>query len=303
MAFISISANLIMPSTKMRPGASSFSRIFEVSESNVNLVRVKSDTTVSRLNISLNEIMKNLNNENGNGQKILHIRDLLRLFLPKTNRNVKLKHTSPFSSREFGFSAIMPRSKAKCYLLDLGLLNLLCCKDKVDILYGSTKESNRKNFVNFFVFELVDSLVQDERDSSKNVPFELHVLETALSCVVEKFTNQITLVEPLYDELIIDATSDPTQIKVGRMAAIKKSLFTYSQGVETIIQAIKELLSNDRDMANMYLDVKRDTGDHEEVEFLLEAYLADIQDCMNKAKGSGFLTIVIALFFVLRNPI
>ena len=51
----------------------------------------------------------------------------------------------------------------------------------------------------------------------------------------------------------------------------------------------------------MYLDVKRDTGDHEEVEFLLEAYLADIQDCMNKAKGSGFLTVVIRLFSYVLN--
>ena len=78
-----------MTSTKMRPGASSFSRIFEVSESNVNLVRVKSDTTVSRQSISLNEIMKNLNYENGNGQKILHIRDLLRLFLPRVGKSLR----------------------------------------------------------------------------------------------------------------------------------------------------------------------------------------------------------------------
>ena len=259
---------------------SHFSRIFELSESKVNLVRVNSDHKVSHINISLDEFMKNLNNEHGQGQKVLHMRDLLRLFLPKPIKNEKLKHSNAFNcfhDNEFGSSAIMPRPKAKCYLLDLGLLNLMCCQDKVTILYDPRYGFKQLNFVNFFVKELVESLVQDEKDTSKNIPFELHVLETALSCVVEKFSNRISLVEPLFDELIFDATSDPTQIKVGRMAAFKKSLFSYNQGVEAIIQAIKELISNDRDMADMYLDVKRDTGDHEEVEFLLEAYLSDFQ--------------------------
>ena len=267
---------------------SHFSRIFELSESKINLVRVNSDQKVSHINISLDEFMKDLNNEHGQGQNVLHMRDLLRLFLPKPNKNEKLKHSN-FHANEFGSSAIMPRPRAKCYLLDLGLLNLMCCQDKVTILYDQRYGFKQLNFVNFFIKELVEFLVQDEKDTSKNIPFELHVLETALSCVVEKFSNRISLVEPLFDELIFDATSDPTQIKVERMAALKKSLFSYNQGVEAIIQAIKELISNDRDMADMYLDGMRDTGDHEEVEFLLEAYLSDFQGAFLIFKTDMFL--------------
>ena len=92
------------------------------------------------------------------------------------------------------------------------------------------------------------------------------MLETALSCLVTKFYNRLSLVEPLLDELINDATSHPTEIKVGRLAALKKSLFAYNQGVQAIILAIKELLSNDRDMADMYLGIiAREDNDHEEV--------------------------------------
>ena len=85
------------------------------------------------------------------------------------------------------------------------------------------------------------------------IAFEIQVLETALSCVVTKFYKQLALVEPLLDGLIADATSQPTEIKVGRLAALKKSLFEYNQGVQAIIQAIRGLLCNNRDMADMYL--------------------------------------------------
>ena len=81
------------------------------------------------------------------------------------------------------------------------------------------------------------------------------VLETALSCVVTKFYRQLALVEPLLDGLVDDATCQPTEIKVGRLAALKKSLFAYNQDVQAIIQAIKELLSSNRDMADMFLGV------------------------------------------------
>ena len=62
----------------------------------------------------------------------------------------------------------MPRSKAKCYLLDLGLLKLLCRRDNVDILYDSSNGSNRRNFVNSFVEELRASLAQNAKFAVDN---------------------------------------------------------------------------------------------------------------------------------------
>ena len=277
-----------------RPISMNFSRIFALSKIPVHLKSVKKDLKVTENKVSLEEVMVELNTENRkqqncgdrNEQKnVLNMRDLYRLFLPNMTQNERTQstNTSPFDSREFGFSAIMPRPKARCYLLDLGLLNMLCCSGRVDILYDG---SNRKNMVNWFVDDLINSLERDQNDASKNMSFELHVLETALSCVVSKFSNRIALVEPVFNKVIDEAISDPTQIKVGRMTALKKSLFSYNQGVESIIQAINELLGNDRDMADMNLEQSpRDASDHEEVEFLLEAYLADIQECLNKGKG------------------
>lgn len=152
--------------------------------------------------------------------------------------------------------------------MDLGLLKLLCRQDSADILYSDDSNNNLRNYVNSFVSELKASLAQNsrlgggaasssdlnhEQQQHEPIAFEIQVLETALSCVVTKFYKQLALVEPLLDGLIDDATSQPTEIKVGRLAALKKSLFEYNQGVQAIIQAIRGLLSNNRDMADMYL--------------------------------------------------
>ena len=146
--------------------------------------------------------------------------------------------------------------------MDLGLLKLLCRHDSADILYSDDSNNNLRNFVNSFVEELKASLAQnsrlassavDDHEQHEPIAFEIQVLETALSCVVTKFYKQLALVEPLLDGLIDDATSQPTEIKVGRLQALKKSLFEYNQGVQAIIQAIRGLLCNNRDMADMYL--------------------------------------------------
>ncbi len=117
--------------------------------------------------------------------------------------------------------------------------------------------------------------------------FELMVLEAALSTTVNKMYRQLELVEPLVDGLVADTLAYPTEIKVGRLGALKKSIFMQNQSVHSIIDAIKELLNNDRDMADMYLDHRGDDGDHEEVEFLLEAYVADLVE--TEMKGTGII--------------
>ena len=99
----------------------------------IPLVEIRSNGNVSRSATKLEDLMKDLTwmDERGNRQKTLPLRDL-RIFLPSHGKNSPLQslHASPLS-KEIGFPAIMPRSKARCYLLDLGLLKLLCRQDRV----------------------------------------------------------------------------------------------------------------------------------------------------------------------------
>ena len=104
----------------------------------IPLVEIRSNGNVSRSATKLEDLMKDLTwmDERGNRQKTLPLRDL-RIFLPSHGKNkisiespLQSLHASPFS-KEIGLPAIMPRCKARCYLLDLGLLKLLCRQDRV----------------------------------------------------------------------------------------------------------------------------------------------------------------------------
>ena len=258
------------------------------------MVELDENGGVERQTILLSELMKSLTwfEENGTKRKTLPLRDL-RLFLPNRIRklppsssNANINPPSFFCnhsrSKEVGLPAIMPRPKAKCYLLDLGALKFLCRFDRVHILYANDSRSSRRTMADQFVEELRTSLIQAD---SEKMAFELQVLEAALAVLVSKNFRQLAILAPLLDELINDTIAYPTEITVGRLAALKKSIFNYNQGIQAIIGAIRELLSSNRDMADMYLGERRSEDDHEEVEFLLEAYLADFQQIEMESTG------------------
>lgn len=254
------------------------------------MVELDERGAVQRKTILLSELMKSLVwfEEDGTKRKTLPLRDL-RLFLPNRIRKHSSSDTASTNSpslfgnpsnstKEVGLPAILPRPKAHCYLLDLGALKFLCRRDRVHILYTDDSRSSRRTIVDQFVEELRTSLKQTD---SEKMSFELQVLEAALAVLVSKNFRQLAILAPLLDELINDTIAHPTEIKVGRLAALKKSIFHYNQGIQAKIGAIRELLASNRDMADMYLGQQRLEDDHEEVEFLLEAYVADLAEIGN----------------------
>ena len=200
---------------------------------------------------------------------------------PKSSKSIS--HIGQ-AGKDLGRPALLPRSRLNCFLLDLGALKLLCRNSEVEVLY-SNESGSRRSTVNHFAEELRSLISESSSHKTEKLSFELLVLESALSTTVTKLYRQLELVEPLIDGLVEDTLSFPDEIKVGRLAALKKSIFVYNQGIQAIIKAIKELLSNDRDMADMYLSEKRGEDDHEEVEYLLEAYVTDLVEMEMKATG------------------
>ena len=258
----------------------------------IPMVRVSNDGRVQRHDMLFEDMLKTLvwSEIEGKKRKTLPLRDL-RLFWPRQNVSKSPYQRMSAIVEEKNRPAILPRPKVKCFLLDLGTLKLLCRSDFVDILYSKESDSHRRSSVNHFVQELRSSLSETlkmlKADSScETLVFELQVLEAALSTTVAKFFRQLELVEPLLDGLVADTVSNPTEIKVGRLAALKKSIFLQSQKVQAITSAMKDLLNNNRDMADMYLDSSpREEYDHEEVEFLLEAYVADLAQIDMRAQA------------------
>ena len=256
-------------------------RIGSLPTSTIPLVTVTSDGSVTRKNLKFEEMLKTLvwSDIDGKKQKTLPLRDL-RLFWPKSFK------TSYGVFEQARDPRILPRPRVQCYILDLGSLKLLCRSHQVEILYSDESGSSRRSTVNNFVEDLRSSL-SESTIKCETLTFELQVLETALATILTKLYRQLELVEPLLDGLVNDTISQPTTHKIGRLAALKKSIFAHNQGIQATIKALKELLSNDKDMAEMYLEHGnlREEDDHEEVEFLLEAYVSDLTDLELKSSG------------------
>ena len=261
-------------------------RIGSLPTSTIPLVTVTSDGAVARKNLKFDDMLKTLNwsEVDGKKQKTLPLRDL-RLFWPR--KSVKTSYGVLEQARDVGNPVILPRPKVQCYILDLGSLKLLCRSNQVDILYSDESGSSRRSTVNNFVEDLRSSLSESTVKCETLTTFELQVLETALATIVAKLYRQLELVEPLLDGLVNDTISQPTTHKIGRLAALKKSIFTHKQGIQAITNALKELLNNDRDMADMYLESasNREDDDHEEIEFLLEAYVSDLSEIEMKSSA------------------
>lgn len=269
----------------------------------IPLIEVTNDGVSIQKSLHLEDLVDDLRNE-GKREKtlMLPMRDLRMFFRSGTLHSNKLNKRVSFSlnksyRQDSGLPAILPRPKAGCYLLDLGLVKLLCKKDRVLVL------DNHDQYSASFVSDLKRNVTSDscieERatwaphstahlevarylsrlmsDKTQPAPFfELLVLETAFSTVTTKFHRHLMLIEPVLDVLLCETSADPSDAMVGRLTAFKKSMYDFAQTVTSVRNTVKELLTTDSDMADLYLTESRLAHDHEEVELLLEAYTADL---------------------------
>lgn len=190
--------------------------------------------------------------------------------------------------------SILPRPLSDCFILEIETIRLICWKDRCILIENESKIQNR------FLQELLSSLafgtrrteelnsvlrIYQESECVENVEFEQKVLESALSVTVSKFERHIRLVKPAVDLLLQQIAADPNSAMLRRMLAVKKSLGDFETNVTNVSKVIQALLSNDNDMAGLYLTNKeRKVDQHEEVELLLEFYLADLDEIHSQIK-------------------
>ena len=147
---------------------------------------------------------------------------------------------------------------------------MICLSDKVKIFNPSKKEDAAT--VQSFIDELQRSL-----ESMENSNFEFLVLEVALDFLVTRFNHRLDLVQPILDRLT--GNNSPEESTVARLSALKNGIESFKSILEGLMQPIKELLHNDRNMADLFLGPnRRNEKDHEEVEFLLEAASLEINE-------------------------
>uniref|UniRef100_A0A0K2UMS4 Magnesium transporter MRS2 homolog, mitochondrial n=1 Tax=Lepeophtheirus salmonis TaxID=72036 RepID=A0A0K2UMS4_LEPSM len=93
-----------------------------------------------------------------------------------------------------------------------------------------------------------------------------------------KFNRRLEIIKPILDILLNETSTNPDASMLRRLLAFRKSLSVFQTNVEQVRYAVSSLLKVDEDMDALYLSRKVESGHHEEVELLLEAYDADLRE-------------------------
>ena len=241
-----------------------------------------------------NEEKQNVENSNGDlgssniSRAPMHIRDL-KMFSPfdlsmfsDTEEQLKIiegpKHP-----------AILARPSAKCFLLELEHIKLLCKRNYCMVLLPS-QDMNGPGienvnipksvdiFIRSFVTNLTAHLIQEQSYPST---FEMSVLEVIFSSVTSKLMRHLAVMKPVLEQLMhqILSANPPTEEMLRKILALKQNMTKFENDVNAIQEVVQNVLSSDQDMADLRLTCldqvgQVDISEHEEVELLLEAFNA-----------------------------
>ncbi|OQE32114.1 hypothetical protein PENSTE_c001G03269 [Penicillium steckii] len=113
---------------------------------------------------------------------------------------------------------------------------------------------------------------------SGKLSFEHRVLDAALAAVIATLEAESVLIRRDVERSLSDSQKeDSVHTALRRLRRQGKRLVNTEQRARQVRSALQEILSNDEDMAMMYLTDRRAghahlSADHQEVEYLLEAY-------------------------------
>ncbi|KAJ5291904.1 Magnesium transporter MRS2/LPE10 [Penicillium angulare] len=170
-------------------------------------------------------------------------------------------------------------------------LRLLVQSDRV-LLFLPNSEADGVRMEDVFEHNL-QSKIQAEQGSgfTPTLPFELRVLDAALASVTAILeAEHLILQGEVENRLRVSAKEDLAHLTLVELLERGKRVATIEQRARQFRSALQELLNNDEDMALMYLS-DRQAGkphaiaDHQEVEYLLEAYYKNA-DAIAEAAGA-----------------
>jgi len=217
--------------------------------------------------------------------------------LAKSDRKLPLRDLRILSKVENrNFCSILPRPQSNCIIMEIETLRLICWSDECIVIDKDTKI--HKQFLDQLLASLASNGVKRRAElnpvlrlyinsdtETNGVEFEQKVLESALAVTLNKYERHIELMMPAVDLLLQQITSDPHSSMLRRLLAVKKSLSDFEANVNNVGRIVQGLLSNDADLIGLYLTEKnREVSQHEEMELLLESYLADIEDIQSQIK-------------------
>eukprot|EP00742_Colponemidia_sp_Colp-10_P012461 GILJ01014000.1.p1 GENE.GILJ01014000.1~~GILJ01014000.1.p1 ORF type:complete len:476 (+),score=63.25 GILJ01014000.1:39-1466(+) len=161
-----------------------------------------------------------------------------------------------------------------------------------DSISGTTTDS----MAIFPVYKVTESQStnNDAALTSSAIPFEFICLEACLMSVCSSLDKRLQTLNPAITDALESARIMIDNQSLMKLLPLKSSLAKFEVTVHEVMGAIHELLSNDDDLAEMYLTTKAVTGakrqqdQHEEVEMLLEIYYKQVQEISNELSSTKY---------------
>ncbi|CAL5873828.1 uncharacterized protein PFLUO_LOCUS8111 [Penicillium psychrofluorescens] len=151
-------------------------------------------------------------------------------------------------------------------------------------------------------------------DAMPSLPYELRVVDAALASVTAVLeAEHLLLREEVGQRLRDSQREEGVHSALRELLEHRKKLVTIEQRARQVRSALQEVLNNDEDLATMYLSDQRAgkphaIADHQEVEYLLEAYYKNadaIAESSNALGGNASRTAgaIESMLDVRRNQI
>ncbi|KAL4901759.1 hypothetical protein BDW74DRAFT_181473 [Aspergillus multicolor] len=147
-----------------------------------------------------------------------------------------------------------------------------------------TKNGDRRCVSRVFSRNMEDNLRDQHQGKSNSQPYELYVLETALSSVTSVLEAEYLLLEKQVSTVLhlanastLDGEESLIHSHLRTILELKRKLISVEQRALQVRTVMQEVLDEDEDMANMYLTDKQagkphGVEEHQSVEYLFEAY-------------------------------
>ncbi|GAA6019268.1 hypothetical protein JCM11491_001295 [Sporobolomyces phaffii] len=125
--------------------------------------------------------------------------------------------------------------------------------------------------------------------SPDQFPYEFKALEAALTSVVAALENDLANIRSHVVELLNVMETHIDRDNLRLMLQYSRKLSIFQKRAALVQEALDELLSNDDDLAAMYLTAKtqgkpRSADDHEEIELLLESFSKQCEEIVSEVE-------------------
>ncbi len=169
-------------------------------------------------------------------------------------------------------TTILPRGN--CIIVSIRSVKMIIGRKKTFVF-----NLEKKKIPEYFVPLLLEKI---ERTKKEETRFEHVVLEASLHYVLEKIQRRFEDIERVSDQLMQKLHAEKVHDKTfEQLLHLKKRLSKLETTVEEAETEITDLVSDDEDLQDLYLELKK-TSDTDEVESILENILEQIEDVSHK---------------------